>query len=335
MKYASVILGKDLNELVYLDLENYFSVEREESDQVEFKSYVENGSLDSKISALVRTVAALLNSDGGILIWGAPMGEKQQRGDRKVVIFKGVLTNLPQEYTDKDWIISKIVDKIVPLPAGVRVQIIRDSARCAAVFEVDKSPYSPHQADEKYFMRLDGQTRAAPHHCVEALFNRVSYPHLEAYIKPKAVAHNGNGFAVTASLLCINQSLFPNEEGFNLNVMLAGGTFSNYQQDYHYVHPGFIYYGEWVPIDLTMIFPTNLLAKWDYKGRILVSFGGKTAPRKMSEYHIDFNSGRGNLENPSTFFSIVEENRLQSEIMAEKNVSQEERLGLLGVLRNS
>lgn len=117
MKYASVILGKDLSELAYADIEKYFHVEREESDQAEFKSYVANGSIDSKISGLVRTVAALLNSDGGILIWGAPIGEKEQRGDRKVTVFKGELTSLPQEFSDKDWIISKIVDKIVPLPA--------------------------------------------------------------------------------------------------------------------------------------------------------------------------------------------------------------------------
>lgn len=338
MDYAKTIFGNSLPEITYTDIENYFVSEREESDQIEFKSYVEGGSLESKISGLVRSIAAFLNSDGGILIWGAPKGEKVSRGDRKVNVFKGQLSDVPQELSDKDWIISKITDKIVPLPIGIRVQAIKKGARSVAVFEVDKSGYSPHQAEEKYFMRLDGQSRTAPHHYVEALFKKVSYPQLEAYIKPKSISYfnDNNSFVVSAILYIINKSLYPNEEGLNVDVLLGGGFFNrDSSNQFEYNHPTYAYYGVLIPIDLHMHFPLDTLHQCNHVGVIIVSFGGKTAPRKVCDYRINFNSNTLDLNKIANSFSINFENKLQSEIITEKDASGEIQLSMLGVLRKN
>jgi hypothetical protein len=45
--------------------------------------------------------------------------------------------------------------------------------------DVQKSYYPPHQYDNAYFVRLDAETRKAPHAFVEALFLRREGPNLE------------------------------------------------------------------------------------------------------------------------------------------------------------
>lgn len=331
MDYATAILGKNLQSLTYADLEVYFAAEREESDQVEFKAYVNTGSIESKLSGLIRSIAAFLNSDGGLLIWGAPLGEKKLVGDRKVAVFKGSLTDLPAELSDKDWIISKIVDKIIPLPAGIRVQTVKQNDSSVAVFEIDRSTYSPHQTDERYFMRLDGQTRTAPHHYIEALFSRVSYPQLETYLKIERISTDREGFAIHGAFYFTNKSM-QNEELFSAEIQLFGGEFSNGDSFRNYIQPGCLFYGQWVRNSFRMRFKTQELDKFDYLGRIIVFFGGKTAPRKVCEYELNFNSI--SLSNPEKSIIIKIENKLQSEIIFEKNISDEEMLKDIGVIRN-
>jgi hypothetical protein len=69
----------DIASVTAEDLLNFFSTEKQESDKLEFKSYKDvegNGTKNqrdkAKLDALIQSVCGFLNSDGGLLIWGAP-----------------------------------------------------------------------------------------------------------------------------------------------------------------------------------------------------------------------------------------------------------------------
>lgn len=90
MDYCTAHFGKKLEDLTFHDIENFFSVERVETDQLEFKSINLKGGLDEKFPGIQKTVGAFLNSSGGLLIWGAPDGKLTS--GKKEKAFVGSLT---------------------------------------------------------------------------------------------------------------------------------------------------------------------------------------------------------------------------------------------------
>jgi predicted HTH transcriptional regulator len=178
MDFCTPHFGKPLNDLTLEDVSNFFSTEKIETDQLEFKSF--GGLANDNYKGITRTICAFLNSKGGLLIWGAPAGTDVAGRNEKV--FLGELSLINQVLV-KDALISKVSDSITPLPSGIRVKVIVQDVNCVCVFEVDESNYSPHQFDKSYVMRIDGQTKPAPHHYIEALFRRIKYPEVEGYLK--------------------------------------------------------------------------------------------------------------------------------------------------------
>ncbi len=179
------IFGKAIDKLTEGDLQAYFAHPQIESDKVEFKSGAEfedtNGEIRKKEKAkdtfrkILTTICAFLNTDGGILIWGAPTGDAKVNKEK---VFTGDLIPV-QETFEKDQLISRISSLISPSPNRMKVQIIQSKAGGHIyIFEVLKSEFAPHQINGTYYMRLDGQTRHAPHHYVEALMKKVSIPKL-------------------------------------------------------------------------------------------------------------------------------------------------------------
>ena len=92
MPYSKLYFGKELNELTYENIEEFFLNEKEESDKIEFKSYhsKEEKNHTEKENGIIRAICALLNSEGGLIIWGAPVG--QTVSEKKEKIFKGDLS---------------------------------------------------------------------------------------------------------------------------------------------------------------------------------------------------------------------------------------------------
>ncbi|WP_159025487.1 ATP-binding protein, partial [Aquimarina sp. Aq78] len=139
--YSHHYFGKDLDALTHQDILDFFNTEKEESDKIEFKTYHPTyGNFNKNLEGVIRGICAFLNSNGGILIWGAPMG--QSIDDR--LVFQGALS-LVNQLIEKDTLISKISDSITPLPVNINVQIIENGRNYLYVFEVQKSNYSPHQ----------------------------------------------------------------------------------------------------------------------------------------------------------------------------------------------
>jgi predicted HTH transcriptional regulator len=94
---VSAIFNRDIHSLTEEDLSNYFSSEKRETNTIEFKSYIDNrkpGTTkdkrdNEKLDEIIKTICGFLNSDRGILIWGAPKG-KSESGNEEV--YKGALT---------------------------------------------------------------------------------------------------------------------------------------------------------------------------------------------------------------------------------------------------
>jgi hypothetical protein len=186
--FVYTLFNKSIHQLELNDIISFFKNAKTETDKLEFKSYLDFENSNStksnrdkdKLNDIFKSICAFLNSDGGILIWGAPEGKNVEGLKEKV--FSGDLT--PVKYKiEKDQFINRLVNEISPTPHRVLFHsITMNQETFCYIFEITKSEFAPHQNKGTYFMRLDGSTRAAPHHYVEALIKKISFPKLEAYL---------------------------------------------------------------------------------------------------------------------------------------------------------
>lgn len=344
MDYAQTYFGKPLTELQFADIEHFFIDERQESDQLEFKSYPsESADLDKALAPVVAGITAFLNSSGGLLIWGAPRGEKVSGRKEKAV--KGAPTKLPLSI-EKDSLIGRIADKIIPLPRGIRVQLVSTTDGQIAVFEIDESPYSPHQTGNTYYMRIDGASRPAPHHYIEALFKKVSFPKLEAYIKVETVRKAPQGVLVDISFLFFNFSQLINEEKLSFQIELVGARFYGGMPEmsktplhspryhvegaeYHTDPVASITVANGFPYTLRecICFPQARLKQKDVRASISLIFNGKSAPAKFCRYHLVLHPNGKEVE-----CNVNKENKLLADMNSELGRTDRDILDELGVV---
>jgi hypothetical protein len=342
MDYCTAHFGKKLDEVTYQDVVGFFTTEKTETDQLEFKSFA--GNVNDNYPGLIRTICAFLNSKGGLLIWGAPAGDKP--AGRKEKIFQGPLTPTNQILA-KDSVISKCSDSITPLPTGIRVAILADGNNgCVCVFEVDESNYSPHQFDKSYLMRIDGQSKPAPHHYIEALFKKIRYPNLEGFLKLTEVsptAFNGSPhYRIVFSIYFFNWSPLQNEENFSFRVICMPGWFPqiNYiaqdhgrngiedrQENYREI----FYFGE--PLHNQYVLLINPITLNDnLTVDIALSFGGRLSPSKSCLYQLNLANPNA-FNNPASIVSVITENELLKDGQDKKGVTRESTLNSLGIIR--
>lgn len=324
MDYASNYFGKKLDELTYADIQAYFVDEKEETESIEFKSFPPgHGVIEKSLDGIKKGICAMLNSDGGIIIWGAPVG--QDVPGKKEKIFKGNLAPVNQ-LIEKDKLINKISSAIIPLPVGVSVKILNNGADYVYVFEIQKSQYRPHQFQNLYYARLDGQSQPAPHYLIEALFRKISYPNLQGYIKLENLTHDGTYYYLDVSIFIFNVSELQNEEDVSFRLVCDHGIFTNagvpdrqhmYSMNGHQlVHKGLInvlHFGQPNFHSERIIINPNELMKSNYRLGLFLTFGGKKSPLKISEYIIDLS--RIDWNNAAkTPFESIKENQLSSEM---------------------
>lgn len=332
MNYSKKLLGKELQDLKYADIEQFFTNPKEESNKSEYKSYDSRGSIEEKYKGIYKGVCGMLNSEGGILIWGAPKGKKVPNLKEKV--FEGALSPI-QEVIEKDALINKISDNITPTPNSVKAEIIENNGDRVIVFEIDKSVYAPHQTDNTYYMRLDGQSRPAPHHYIEALFKQIRYPELGGYLKFQELKSDGQYYYLKTQIVVINHSSILNEEDVSFRLTCINGimmdqdhTKLSLQGHQLYVKDfaNLLHYGGVPYYDLTFCYAPNNLVKDNFDSKISLTFGGRKSPMKESSYTI-------NLSNlyPANINDIVknkEENKLMYEVGIDKG-SESEKVDIL------
>ena len=163
--YCELILGKDIYEITQDDLLNYFEEEQDETNLIEFKS----GKVD--LLKLCKEICAFLNTEGGIIIVGAPKETKKEIKKQVYNVCQGDLTD--SEFPNKDWLYKKIYANITPPPTKLKIQeIVKDTKQF--IIEVNQSTNPPHQlnAEGRYYIRIEREAKAAPHGIVQALFNK-------------------------------------------------------------------------------------------------------------------------------------------------------------------
>lgn len=291
--------GKSLTDLEYTDIEKYFiSDVRTESNKIEYKSFSKNGKLIDKFSPIIQSICSFLNSDGGILVWGAPKGEKIQ--GRKEKDFNGELCPVNQ-LIEKDYFINKISDNITPLPTGINLKTLtKDEDNFIYIIEVQKSPSSPHQYKDRYYVRIDGQNRPASHYYIEALFKKISYPNLVCKLAVPRVKYNNYNKQYETHLWIeiSNQSQFQNESELFIRMSFASHSFKDLP-----VSKKTLFYG--IPIVRTEAINFKELSE---SHTIQIVFGGKKSPLKVCKYKVSYRkkSSITNVSNSITTEEIIE-----------------------------
>lgn len=187
MGLTNTLFKKELYNLTISDLEEYFAIEQSETSLLEFKSG------DVEIDKINREVCAFLNTEGGLLIIGAPREQKGGSGT-----CTGSLTPTTK-YKSVDSIIQSLATGISPSPIGIKGKHLDTGNGMIHILEIAQSINPPHQVSNegKYYIRFERQAKPAPHGIVEALFNKRQKPLLDLQV---AVDTNN----IHPSVLCFN-----------------------------------------------------------------------------------------------------------------------------------
>lgn len=176
MSHTETIFKKDISELKIEDLTSYFETEQEETSIIEFKS----GRVE--INDIFKEITAFLNTEGGILIIGAPIEQKRKIGKNTQVFCVGDLTY--SSFRNKDWLYQKIASNISPSPTDLKIFEHLEKNGTIFLIDIPQSRTPPHQAssDGRYYIRLEREAKPAPHGIIQALFQKRRSPKLNSRI---------------------------------------------------------------------------------------------------------------------------------------------------------
>ncbi|WP_271767910.1 AlbA family DNA-binding domain-containing protein [Aquimarina algiphila] len=316
MKYSQIQFGKDLYDLDYNDLVQFFDTEKEETLNLEFKSYPAQGNAAEKENSVFKAICGLLNSEGGIIIWGAPVEGRNAQGNTTA---EGALTPFTT-ILDRDRFINKVTGLITPLAIGIRVQQINDANNDSIfVIEVEKSDFKPHQFKDKYYIRLDGQTKVAPHYLISAMMKSVDFPIIKGHLRLKNIENlDGHRISLRFRKLIFNTSPFNNDLNVFIRVVASPGVIivNNEQFAGNYHSPGLNILSNGRPSmsEFNLIITSQQLIQRNNEVQIMLNFGGEKSPSKVSSYKYSLaNLTLGNVEDENTFLIEKKENSLPSD----------------------
>lgn len=221
--YIEKIFGKLPSEVTLNDIKEYFSSPQEESSIIEFKS----GEVE--INDIFKEITAFLNTEGGLLIIGAPRETKQILGKNSIKICVGDLTY--SNFKNKDWLYQKIASNIVPFPTDLKIEEYLTELGNVFLIDIPQSLNPPHQssADGKYYLRLERDAKPAPHGIVQALFNKRRVPILSAEINIQKIDENRDKVIVRI----VNESNIPADKvSFIVDVYNVNKVESIYNFDF-------------------------------------------------------------------------------------------------------
>lgn len=286
--YCIQIFGKSIREITIEDLLYFFNDPKEESEILEFKSG--NGEFEKAFNNnILRTVSAFLNSSGGVLIWGAPEDKAPEKGMPKVCT--GDLVPV-KEKKEKDQLINRISSSISYMPTGILVERLDTDEGYIYVIEVQESESKPHQLNGQYFIRLDGQSKPAPHYIVDSMFKQIKYPNIENHIKIVGVYQSAIGLHIKFELKLFNFT--PSIPGKEIQIY-ARTTVGNFQEndsDYLKSQPEkLLCYGLNPSTFITLHLNTSLLMDGLEYLDIIIYMTGENILTKISQHEINLSNG--------------------------------------------
>jgi len=300
--FITTYFGYAVDTLTYESIAEFFRTARDENNHLEFKSFSQkSGQIPDKIYL---TICGMLNSDGGLIIWGSPQ-EKPVEGKR----YKQCIGELVPATIDlkKDDLIRSISDSISPMPNGIQVFTKDDNkGNYVYLIQVQKSEYSPHQTGDKYYMRLDGETRVAPHYFIEALFRKIKYPDLRGCLNFDKILftdREANFVRINFSAVVKNNSSLQNEEFPQLIISCNTGKMLRFYEKWpkeaveivstvkQVPDPmNILYYGKRIESRFSLGLYKGQLDSLRQKSKpleIVIRFGGRFSPLKLCHYRID------------------------------------------------
>ena len=163
--FITQFFDKNPDELTVSDIQNYFNDRQEESPTLEFKSG------DAEINDVFKEVAAFLNTEGGLLIIGSPRETRETIGKRVINFCQGEVTY--SKFVSKDWLHQKLFSNITPSPTEIYIKEIVTEKGNIFILDIPQSTNPPHQstADGRYYIRLENESKPAPHGLIQALFD--------------------------------------------------------------------------------------------------------------------------------------------------------------------
>jgi hypothetical protein len=301
--FSALLFGKPWEEIGLPDIEAFFKREQTESDKLEFKSIPTNYSGQKEDDRkILKSICGFLNAEGGVLVWGAP--EENKMNPDPVQKYGGTLTPT-SVFHEKDAFIAKVANRIVPSPKGIRFKAIPVDNKFIYIIDVPQSQFPPHQFEDIYYMRMDGQTKAAPHHYIEALFRRVAFPRLEAYLRiDDYLPENSDLFSIQCTVLFMNFSRYQNDENLHCRIISDQGRImtlhgspspldTGIETGSDYI-PGIItqmiYYGNFVHHTFKLSLSRKRLAETGHQCDIRLHFGARYSPMKLSFYKLQIAS---------------------------------------------
>lgn len=315
MTHSHIIFNKELYDLEYDDLVQFFGNEKEETLNLEFKSYPPNGNHNDKENAVFKAICGLLNSEGGIVIWGAPTETRHANGNTTA---SGELTPFTTTL-DRDRLINKISSLITPLPIGIKVQKLNaPNASSIFIIEVLKSSQKPHQFKNHYYIRLDGQTKIAPHYLIEAMMKSIDFPVIRGHIRLKRIERQGNNLVLFLRKVIYNTSPFINELNLAFKLIAGPGTMiinSHSYQGFYDESVGILSHGRPFMEDFTLHISSAELIQNNNQVQIALNFVGEKSPSKTSIYTYGLSTiNLGVVTNENNYLVSKRENSLSSDI---------------------
>ncbi|MEM6895387.1 MAG: ATP-binding protein [Bacteroidota bacterium] len=320
MSFSQIIFNKDLYDLAYDDIVQFFNVEKEENLNLEFKSYPSQGNHSDKENAVFKAICGLLNSEGGIVIWGAPIETRDSDGNTRA---QGDLTPF-QTTLDRDRLINKISSVIIPLPTGIRVQKLNaPNNNSIFIVEVPKSSQKPHQFKNHYYVRLDGQTKIAPHYLIEAMMKSVDFPIIRGHLRLKSIEIVGQHYRVNFRSVIYNTSKLTNDLNLKLKIIagpgimhINGGKFSGFYDS----SVDILSHGRPISEDFSLIISRTVLAQHRNQIQIALNFVGEKSPSKVSNYKYTLaNRAIGIVNDENSYLLEKNENRMSSDVSSDSD----------------
>ncbi|KUJ59218.1 hypothetical protein AR687_24175 [Flavobacteriaceae bacterium CRH] len=311
MKPSLALFNRDLYDLDFEYMQEFFDTVKDETLYLEFKSFNQQGPYGPKEDTIKKAVCAMLNSEGGIVIWGAPTETRDANGNTAAV---GPLTpfNSP---LDRDRLINILSSSIIPLPVGIRVQKLQnENQESIFVIEIEKSPEKPHQFDNRYYIRLDGQTRIAPHYLISALMKGINYPVLSGHLRLKQIETDGNRILLHFRNVLFNTSAFNNDINVQMRIVASRGRLiinGNYSNSMYTNTLSLLSHGAPTTSDFILEIPAGQALG---ELTMIFQFGGEKSPSKMSKYKYNFERFRpGTIADEGIYLEEKSENTMPEE----------------------
>lgn len=326
--YCKQLFGKSIQDLNYEDISNFFLEEREESTTLEFKSG-QNSELafeDVLKRKIIKSICGFLNSEGGVIIWGTPKEVKKEKSQSKYRVATGEL--LPNSsFIEKDTLIRKIVSNISYLPTGIKLAALNDGEKYLYIIEVQESQSKPHQYDNQYPIRIDGQTISAPHYLIDAMFKTIKLPELDGRIDfLSAEVEEGHHIIIKFAVIIFNKSIFINEKNLSFQILATPGYFIINRQGSYISQPHeVLHYGRPYRETHSLYIPKQNLTGIN-NIKMILSFGGELGPALTNSYTISINKLKTGKFDFSNHVVEMTENESYKEVQEKLGITHEDSL---------